>query len=384
MKELSQILDRAARLREQERPFALATVVKINGSTYRRPGARMLVTPDGERLGTISGGCLEGEVAQQALQVIEDGRPRVEAFDLSNDDLILGFGIGCNGQAHVLIEPVPANDRRDPLRLIETCRTRRRTGLITTVIDAPEGTDALGRCRLAGEASSNGDASSETSATLGLGALDDAVRADTAEALDEGQTQIRQYDLAPGRFEVLFEVVEPPVRLVIFGDGHDVKPVVETAAGLGWAVTLVGAKAAEELAERFPAADAHVFLMHPEEASEQLSFDARTAGVTMNHQYERDKALLGTLLASPAAYVGALGPRERTEYIASELKDEQPGLSDDAFEKLHGPVGLDIGTETPEEIALAIVAEVQATLSGRSAQKLREREGSIHERVAVS
>ncbi len=142
MKELLHLLTEADRLRQAQQAFALATVVKINGSTYRRPGARMLVAPDGATHGAISGGCLEQEVAQQALQVIDRGVAQVLPFDLTDDDLILGFGTGCNGIVHVLIEPIPAPGRADPTQLVETCLASRQLGVIAQVIDAPEGTAA--------------------------------------------------------------------------------------------------------------------------------------------------------------------------------------------------------------------------------------------------
>ncbi len=375
MKEQAAILAEARRLRRDDQPFALATVVKINGSAYRRPGARMLIAPDGAIVGTISGGCLEQEVAQHGLAAIDAGTPRVEAFDLSDDDLILGYGIGCDGVVHVLIEPVVPGSPSDPLALVEACLERRAPGLLATVTGAPA-PEALAQHLLFFE---NGS----TRGDLALDGVRAAVEADAAEALAERRPQIRQYETEAGPVEVLFDIVEPPVRLLVFGGGHDVRPVVRMAKELGWEAVLVGRKPPEQLAERFPEADAHVFLMNPEELQEHVAVDARSPAVVMNHNYVRDKTLIGELLMAKAPYVGALGPRHRTERIVEELKAEREALTDADFERLHGPVGLDIGTETPEEIALAIAAEVQAVLHGRSAQKLRAREGSIHDRVPV-
>lgn len=372
MKEQATILAEARRLRRDDQPFALATVVKINGSAYRRPGARMLVAPDGSTVGTISGGCLEQEVAQYALQVMEAGTPRVETFDLSDDDLILGFGIGCDGVVHVLIEPVAPESPSDPLALIETALERRAPGVLATVTAAPEA-DALAQHLLFIEGgTTRGDLSHP------------AVEQDAEAALTQRRPQIRSYDTEAGPVEVLFDVIEPPIRLLVFGGGHDVRPVVRIAREIGWEVVLVGRKPPDELAARFPEADAHVFLMNPEEALKHVAVDARSPAVVMNHNYVRDKTLIGELLKTDIPYVGALGPRHRTARIVEELTAEHDVLADADFDRLHGPVGLDIGTETPEEIALAIAAEVQAVLHGRSAQKLREREGSIHEKVPVA
>lgn len=376
MKEQAAILAEARRLQHAGASFALATVVKINGSAYRRPGARMLVAPGGTTVGTISGGCLEQEVAQQALQVIETSTPRVEAFDLGDDDLLLGFGIGCDGVVHVLIEPVTPAGPPDPLVLIERCLERRAPGVLATITDAPED-DALAQHLLLFE-------DGTTRGALSPATVRAAVEDDAAEALERRRSRIRQYPAEGGPVEVLFDVVEPPLHLLVFGDGHDVRPVVRIAKELGWRVTVVGRRTDDELADRFPTADAHVFLMNPEEMRAYVAIDARSPAVVMNHNYVRDKTLIGALLHTEIPYVGALGPRRRTERMVEALAAEHDTLTGADFDRLHGPVGLDLGTETPEEIALAITAEVQAVLHGRSAQKLREREGSIHREVRVA
>lgn len=195
--------------------------------------------------------------------------------------------------------------------------------------------------------------------------------------LDAGETQIETASTETGDVEVLLEYLEPPVHLVVCGGGHDVRPVVRVARELGWPVTVVGRSAPDRLQTRYPEASGHVFLMNPDEVAGQVPLDARSPVVVMNHHFERDKTLVHALLQTRVPYVGALGPRYRTERMMRELRDEHD-LPDDFFDRLHGPVGLDIGTETPQEIALAIVAEIQAEMSGRSAQKLRERDAPIH------
>ncbi len=377
MKELADMLAEARRLCDAGQPFALATVVQINGSSYRRPGARLLVAPDGTTHGTISGGCLEGEVAERALALMDAGAsPEVHAFDLSDDDLILGFGIGCDGTVHVLIEPMPAGEM-GPLAWVDRCVRRRTRGLIATVSAAPDDTDLLGQRMLV-----------LADGTLEGGTrdapLNDAIRTAAPDVLDANRSQIRTIDTSAGPAEVLFEVVRPPVHLLLFGDGHDVRPVVRIAKELGWQVTVVGRKPVDTLAPQFPEADDHVFLMNPGDVADYISPDARTPAVVMNHQYERDKTLIQHLLAAPVPYIGALGPRERTARITDALQADAPALDDARLDRLHGPVGLDIGTETPQEIALAIVAEIQAVLQDRPAQRLREREGPIHDRVPTT
>ncbi|MFQ5568992.1 MAG: XdhC family protein [Rhodothermales bacterium] len=376
MKELLRLLAEADRLRRAQQPFALATVVKINGSTYRRPGARMLIDPDGRTWGTISGGCLEQEVAQQALQVMEDGTPQLLPFDLSDDDLILGFGTGCNGIVHVLIEPVPAPNRTDPTLLVETCLESRRIGVLATVIDGPKESLALGRRVLLFE-------DGNTHGDLPESPLRDMLLDEAARTLNAGRHRICRVESEEEPAEVLFEVVRPPVRLVLFGTGHDVTPVVHVAKTMGWPVTIVGRKPPDVLAERFPEADDYVFLMHAQQALDYVTFDTRSAAVVMNHHYLRDKTLVGTLMQSPLPYIGALGPRARTERILSELCAENETLTDEQVAQVHGPVGLDIGTETPEEIALSMIAEIQAVHHARAGGMLRDRAEAIHEIVPV-
>ena len=377
MKELLHLLTEADRLRRAQQPFALATVVKINGSTYRRPGARMLIDPDGATCGTISGGCLEQEVARQALAVIETGRAQVLPFDLTDDDLILGFGTGCNGIVHVLIEPVPVPGRTDPTHLVEACLAGRQSGVMAQIIDASDDADLLGRRLLLLE-------DDTTRGDLDAPSLRAALHQEAAQTLAEGRHKIRPYATKGGPVEVLFEVVRPPVRLVLFGAGHDVAPVVRLAKTMGWPVTIVGRKPAAVLAERLPEADEHIFLMHPDQALDYVRLDARSAAVVMNHQYTRDKALIGVLLHAPVPYIGALGPRDRAGRIVDELREEQPDLTDAHFARVHGPIGLDIGTETPEEIALSMIAEIQAIHHHRTGGMLRHRAGAIHEKVLLS
>lgn len=370
MKHVLNMVTHAQRLREAGEAYAVATVVKIGGSTYRRPGARMLIETKGAHYGMISGGCLEEEVAQQALRVLAQGAVELLAFDLTDEAPLLGFGMGCNGLVHVLIEPVPAADREDPAHLIGACIDRRQSGVLIQVISAPDGADLLGRKLLLledGTVIGNVDAR-----------LSHPVRSVARSVLADGHHKVEQITTANGPVELLYEVVHPPMRLVLFGAGHDVGPVVLLAKTLGWSTTVVGRQAVPILAERFPMADNHIFLMHPRDASTYVPLDERSAALIMNHQYARDKILIGALLETTIRYIGALGPRDRTDRIKQELREENPWITDDHLDRIYGPVGLDIGTETPEEIALSAIAEIQATFHGRAGGRLRDRQGAIH------
>lgn len=381
MRELRSLLEEAERLAVAGTPHVVATVVRIGGSTYRRPGARMLVEADGTNRGTISGGCLEGEVTRQALQLLAEGIPaRLLPFNLADDDLIYGFGTGCDGVAHVLLERVPGPGRQSPLALLHQCLKDRRQAVLATVIETSDLTsDWLGRHLLFRED--------------GL-SVSDLPEGPVAAQIRDVAKQLREQLLAGGevrgwathclaeravQMEVLLEAVQPPLRLLIFGEGHDVFPVVRFARGLGWEVEVIGRRPPEELARRFPEADACHFLMHPEQLTQHVKIDRRTAALVMHYTYLRDRQVLETLLfESPLPYIGMLGPKERTERMLSELARTHGARLEAERSRVYGPVGLDISTETAEEIALAALAEIQAVLHGRSARPLRERNAPIH------
>ncbi len=364
MKNVTEFVERAGRLQAAGKAYSVATVVKILGSTYRRPGARLLVDSRGYN-GMISGGCLEPEVAQQARKLIGGGKPRVLSFDLTEEDPVLGFGTGCSGVVDVLVE---ASGDHVIMDLIGRCLKQRRSGVLAQVI----GGRHLGQKLLVTEdgvvAGTMDPVLSEVATPL------------AREVLAGGLSVTRRFCAVDEDIEALFEIVRPPLRLAVFGTGNDIGPLVHLGQAMGWETIIVGRRAAPELAKQFPNADRHVFLMHPEKALQFVELDRRTAAVVMNHNYVRDRTLVGVLLKSAAFYVGALGPRDRTMRIRSELV-AQGDVTDAHFEQLHGPVGLDIGTETPEEIALAIVAEIQAVSAARSGGMLRDRAGAIHDTV---
>jgi xanthine dehydrogenase accessory factor len=290
----------------------LATLVRVDGSAYRGPGARMLVRSDGTSVGAISGGCLEKDVAAHAEQVRSAAKPRLVTYDLTaEDDKPWGLGMGCNAVLDVLLEPcrgVP-----DWLSALAKAESARQTVVLTTSISG---------------------------AKLGDRALREAKNGERTRA--EGG--------------VLHEVLQPPIALVVCGDGPDTIPLLALAGPLGW----------------------HVRSVRKEE---QLgSLDLRTAAIVMTHNYDRDLDLLGRLLISEAGYVGVLGPRTRTERLLADLGTRGAKPTTAQLARLHAPVGLDIGAETPNEIALAVTAEVQAAFAARAGGPLQGRKGPIHDR----
>jgi xanthine dehydrogenase accessory factor len=334
----------------------LASVVRVEGSTYRRPGARMLVLPGDRMVGLLSGGCLEGDLLEHARAVRERGGARLIHYDhRGEDDLVWGLGLGCAGALDVLLERVDAGSP-GPLPWLRRWVRERAKGALATGLEGP----ALGlRRALQAAGSPEGP----------LTGADDALR----EALASGRGG--RLRLASG--EAWLEVFHPPLRLTIFGAGPDAEPVARLAIELGWDVTVVDGRPAYARAERFPGA--RVVLAAPERAPAEAGIDAEGFVLVMTHHYLHDRDLLRHLLRAPARYVGVLGPRRRTEDLLEELRGEGIALDEGALGRLHAPAGLDLGTEAPEEIALALLAEIQAVANGRSGGWLRDRKGPIHD-----
>lgn len=371
MSELPAILERWRQARAGER-LALATVVKARGSVYRRPGARMLITAQGSTVGAISGGCLESDVCEHALRVLASGKPVVIHYETGSEgEILYGVGLGCGGSIDVLIEPVKAGDAHSPLAFLSTCLVRRQAGVIATIVKSGDADRFLlgARLMLSQEGSLIGDWEG--------GELLQPVMAAMDQVLRLRRSEVRDLAVAEGRVEICFEFVPPPVSLVIFGAGHDAQPLASFAKQLGWHVTILDHRPAYATSERFPAADT-VVCADPGALPETIRLDTETIVMIMNHHYLQDREWLQTLLPQPVRYLGVLGPRARTERLLGELQAEGRLLEETWRARLYYPAGIDIGAETPEEIALSILAEMRAVIAGRSGGRLRDYSGPIH------
>lgn len=370
MLELRAVLDAATRLTERGEEAVLGTVVKVEGSTYRRPGARLLVTRSGEWVGGISGGCLEGDVVRKAWWRTENG-PTVITYDSTADDeTAWQLGLGCNGAVHVLLERLTRDN--DPLALPRQCLRCNEPGALATVFRADPGTGAAVGERLAV------GAGGEIADDFGASELGDRLRIEAAECLARERSRVGTLPLPAGEVEVFIEVVRAPLRLVVFGAGFDAAPLVRAAKALGWRVTVVDRRPAFARQHAFALAD-EVIVASPPEAGQRLRLDARTAAVVMNHNFPDDRAALGALLSSAVGYIGVLGPRGRTEKLLADVARDRAPFADQ-LARLHAPVGLDIGADTPEEIAVAVAAQIVAEFAGHDGGNLRDRDGPIHRR----
>jgi len=361
---------------------ALATVVSVEGSSYRRPGARMLVCEAGTGIGTtstgmISAGCLESDVVEHAKRVLRTGAPKLVEYDTAStsDEMAWGLGLGCNGVVRVLVEPLASGSLYiDALRRSCEARPDATPLLMATVYQcAPSAGIETGARLFIHE---EGNVSHEKLSGEMAAMLEIELRALTRGGLTSGA---RIYDFDGVVAKVFIETLLPPVPLVVFGAGHDVLPVVELARDMGWRTEVVDPQARPASRSRFSMAD-RVTLSRPEDVGAHVSITPRTMALLMSHNYSHDLVLLRFLLASPALYIGVMGPRKRTERMLRELAAiEQPfRLEKVNLARLHSPVGLDIGANGPAEIALSIVAEMRAVLDGRRGGMLRERRGSIH------
>lgn len=303
MKALQQIIQRVAE--NPSRPWALATLVQTEGSTYRKPGARLLVEPDGRTLGVLSGGCLEEEIGRYGKKVITNGSPILLSFDTRRL-------YGCDGQLNILLEPLPAAGQNG--NLIANIGRLLRNREVCRIRVCFEG-DALGSELLPSDV------------------------------------------LASERRGVLIDTVSPPIRLLLLGNGPEIEPITQLAGNLGWVI------------ERFD---------HPSELAEDFRPDNQTAALVMNHNFGRDLLALDRLLPRQLRYIGLLGPRKRHAELVARLSEYRPLDFESGLRNLFAPAGLDIGSEAPEEIALAIVSEVAAVLSNRTGGFLRERRSDTH------
>jgi len=370
MKELSEIVSAAELLRKSGSKGALATVVKVQGSAYRRPGARMLFSERGREAGFVSAGCLEADLMDRARKVMSSNLSALISYDTSStDDLIMGLGLGCNGMVEILLEPLSENiDFK--LRFLRSLVDKKQRGAMATVFREKGFSESLGRVlTVSPDKSSLNDFDNAELAAM--------VIRDAFTALRNGICTTKKYELKNAAVEMFIEAILPPLPLVIFGAGPDAQPLIKFAHELGWHTTLVDHRPAFATKENFPLADA-VIVSHAEELSKHLEIEPQTVAIIMTHNFPTELKLLRLLLPSPARYVGLLGPKSKFDLLSQHLSQEGFEPTKEQLKKLHTPVGLDIGAETPEEIAFSIIAEIKAIIEGREAGFLKNLDGPIH------
>lgn len=350
MRELDRIQQALTAARERGESALLVTVLAVEGSVYRGAGARMVVTSGSEAIGAVSGGCLEADVVARAPGVLAAGLPEIVQYDTrASDDVILGLGLGCQGVIDLLLEPLTGQTLDASIAFHERLGKHRAPVTLATLVR-------------------------QSSSGLRIGAR--AVIAADGTVL-EGEPLLLDCES-----DVVRETVRPATPLVVCGAGNDAIPVVRLAKQMGWHVTVVDHRPTFVSSARFPEADVLICENLSAERSalgDQMTLDEHTMAVVMAHAATHDRAYLHTMLDAGASYIGVLGPRRRTmELLGGRAEEGAPPAN------VHSPVGLDLGAETPEEIALAIVAEVAAVVARRSGGMLKDRSGPIHDRSQLA
>lgn len=373
MKEIADIVSAFEQAQQEGLQCALATVVQLEGSAYRRPGARMLVTEDGRLTGAISGGCLEGDALRKALLVMAQQKALLVTYDTTDeDDTSLGIGLGCNGIIHILIEPIDAGNETNPIALFKQLLAQRQPAVLVTLFslqnrNAPQ----PGTCLLLQEANCR------RSKAFSLH-WPEAIMNDAWQALHTQTGAIKTYLHAQQPLTAFIEWLQPPVSLVIIGAGNDVLPLVQMANVLGWQVTVADGRRNYATPRRFPQVH-RLIVAKPGQVLQQLQVDEQTVFVLMTHNFHYDLDVLRQLLTQKMAYTGILGPHKKMARMLETLQEEGIVPGEAQLARLYGPTGLDIGAETAEEIALSILSEIKAVLSNRKGQSLRDKSGGIHE-----
>jgi len=378
MSDLYALLDALDQASSTKIDAVLATVVKVEGSASRRPGASMLIPLFGQTVGTISGGCLEQELARKAWWLTESGGAVIRRYSTAaqedehadDEDAALTFGLGCNGTVHVLLERHDAGKRSLLLDVLQRVRATGQPAALATVISAGR----KNRVRVGARMGLN--AFMNACEGIHCQAFQHALRSDLLTTFERKKSQLMNYGSGVDEVEVFLEYIAPQRRLMIFGAGHDAQPLVRFARDLNWHVTVVDGRAHFARPERFPGAS-HVIVAPINEPFNLSSAVDGAAVVIMTHSYRQDRYWLENVLQCSPAYVGQLGPRERTERLLDEMGAS--ARSPEVVPGLHYPIGLDLGGDTPASVALAIVGEITAYLNEHSGGMLKYRKTTIHQ-----
>ncbi len=364
-KETAEVFARLAELEAEGRRAALATVVRISGSAYRRPGAKLLVEEAGDTLGSVSGGCLEADVREVARGVLAGGAPRLLHYDTGSDeDALWGMGLGCDGRVDVFVQAATEGPLAEIAPRLRELLAGEAALVVATALDAPE--EPAGPTLVV-------PAGGGAEGSMGTQELDRAAAERARLLVAAGRSSL---ETVGGR-RVFFDVLQAPRHLLILGAGDDARPLVAYAADAGFRVTVADHRPALLAPGRFPGAFAAVRARPEEEPAPELARllgrapGRRALAVVKTHSLAHDREWVRRLLAAGLPYVGVLGPRGRTGALLAELDAE-------GDPRVFAPVGLDLGADGPRQVALAIVAELLAFASGREPRHLAQRREAIH------
>lgn len=367
MKEIKKIIAAYDQVDWTNTKAAIGTVVKVEGSSYRRIGARIFVQSNGQWVGGISGGCLEGDALRQAQKAINSNSSSIVVYDTREDDPHqLGVGLGCNGLIEVLFTPIDGNDSNNQIEFLKSIVDSRQSHILVQVTAAEgKGESHVGQFYLEKDLD-------QLSSSL---ALDNAsLKEEVKHAYHKRKSKAFTIQNEHGAtIELVAEIIHPKIKLVCVGDNYDVLAMLEVTKALDWEVHVAGRK--RKLTKQV---NDLAYQIHEFDAVQDIQMDEYTAVVLMSHDYKIDYQVLTQILDKKIPYLGLLGPKKRMLKIQNQLTEEGYDYNLSELTYIHGPVGLDLGAETPEEISVSIVAEIIAQLRDRDGGKLRLRRGTIY------
>lgn len=375
MREIQKIVNHLSTLKPKT--FAVATLVEIDGSSYRSAGARMLISSD-TIIGAISGGCLEQDIIKQALEIIESGGYRLITYD--NTDLIWGLGTGCGGKIRILIEK--HDEQTIPYHIFfQKCFQERKVGVAACIyeLEGQTGTKVGQRLLLREDGTMFQNLGSHFFKSQVLAEVQSTLQLICSKHQVVSHGHWSQIATKTGLIRFLVEPILPSFELIIFGAGYDTIPLAIFADQLGWKVTLVDHRPAYARAERYPSS-CKVIEVDIQDMKKKIVFHNHMAALVMTHNFQKDLEYLRFMKKAPLSYLGVLGPQSRTERLLKELANKGITIMAEQTHHLFSPAGLDIGAETCEEIALSILSEIQAVIWNRTGGFLRERQKPLHDR----
>jgi xanthine dehydrogenase accessory factor len=367
MKEIKSIIKAYNTIDFTETKAALATIARVEGSSYRRAGARMLVLDNGTYTGGISGGCLEGDALRRAQKAIQQNQSSLVTYDTTQDDAHqIGVGLGCNGVIDVLFTPLHTQDQNNPVKLLSTVTGTRIPIAVITITECLEQPLALGRTIVYED-------ELQFIGSFPLRDFAEAVLGEIKNCLNNRNSQTISFNSGNQIIKAFIEVILPVTQLVLYGGGQDIYSLIRMAGELDWEVSVV--TNTHKVSRHLFAETARIFDYKNEQ---QPVIDEFTAVILMAHDYKKDLYNLKQSLSTKAKYIGLLGSRKRGEQMFDDLLKEGLPLTESDLNRLFTPSGLDIGASTPEEIALSILAEIKADFAGREGMSLRFRKGTIY------
>ncbi|MEP0987567.1 XdhC/CoxI family protein [Ekhidna sp.] len=373
MRELKTIIEAYKQATAEGIKTVLATVVHVDGSSYRRPSARMLVDEHGITTGAISGGCLEGDALRKALHALVQNRNVLISYDTSDEaDAVVGAQLGCEGIIQVLFEPMNAKDPMNPIQLLEQIIDSQNPYVMVTLFKLKDKRGEQSGCTLLLKDGA------KTLGSIDDSSLQEAILKDAVTVFEEKRSLFRAYEEDQTTHNAFIEYFAPAVSLVIVGAGNDTQGLALMAETLGWNIYVVDGRPSHASESRFTSS-CQIIVAKPEEALQNIPINEHTVFVLMTHNYHYDLSILNRILPyDQVPYIGILGPKKKFQRMVDELKEKGIEISQEQLDRIYAPIGLEIGAETPEEIAISVLSEINAVLNGTKGTFLRDKQGHIH------